>query len=46
MRVPVLQPEAQGGEGRAGHGDSAGAVLGAADGGGLFALLGFKGGRE
>ena len=39
LRVPLLQSQAQGSKGRAGHGDTAGAVPGAVDGGGLFALL-------
>lgn len=39
LRVSLLQLEAQRRERRAGHGDTAGAVLGAVDGGGLFACL-------
>lgn len=40
LRVSVLQPQAQGRKGRAGHGDTAGTVLGAVDGCGLSACLG------
>lgn len=39
MRVPLLQSQEQRRERRAGYGDTAGAVLGAVDGGGLFACL-------
>jgi hypothetical protein len=35
LRVPLLQPEACGEQGRLGHGHTAGAVLGATDCGGL-----------
>ena len=39
MRVPILQSQEQRRERCAGYGNTAGAVLGAVDGGGLFTCL-------